>query len=310
MRRSLTRRVVARDIAEPVSAVGEFGGAFKDVKFDGEAKWPPFYVDEEEYWVLVEENGAPKGIVYCEHMQFHAADRLEEPLAERMEALDSSALISANTPLLDVLRLFETRSCHRYYLLDGSRVTHWLEDWHLSRTPAQLAILEPLLEMEAEIEALILLTPDRYLDEASREKLSNMLKEWGYEWDSATERDRIEAMVRCAGLRQKWLWIRKHPDVVAKAIEFLSPKAAHDQMWAIAKLRDGIVHGHSVLPISPYQRLASPVPHERFRHEARNILTLLTMFEKITESVHRYVRQRTPQLRGGEWDPLTQPQPD
>jgi hypothetical protein len=164
--------------------------------------------------------------------------------------------------------------------------------------------------MEAEIEALILLAPDKYLDESLQKRLSDRLKEWGYEPASGTERERIEAMVRCAGLKEKWLCIRRHPDVVAKAIEFLSTDAADQQMFAIAKLRDGIVHGHSVLPVSPYQQLASPLPHERHRHEARNILTLLTMFEKITESVHRYVRQRTPRLQGGECDPLTQPRPD
>jgi hypothetical protein len=129
MPNSLARRVVARDIAEPISAVGELGGAFRDVQFHDADQWPPFYAEEEDYWVLVENNGAPAGIVYCEHMQFHNEAMLDEPLAERMEPSDSSALIAANTPLLELLRLFATRSCHRYYLLDGSRVTHWVEDW-------------------------------------------------------------------------------------------------------------------------------------------------------------------------------------
>ena len=52
---------VARDIAEPIYAVGELGWTFKQVKW---ADGAPVYEEESDYWILVEQDGAPKGIVH------------------------------------------------------------------------------------------------------------------------------------------------------------------------------------------------------------------------------------------------------
>lgn len=302
-----TLHVVARDIAEPIHAGGELGWTFKQVKWR-EVKWPerPPYEEESDYWILVAQDGAPKGIVHVD--TFMGCETNDEPLAERMEPIDASTLIVPTTPFLEILRLFASRPHLRYYLLDGGQVTHWLEDWHLSRTPARLALLEPCLDLDAALDALMMLSPKDYLDDETRMKLRQQVGNWGYEVSD----DR--ALIRCVGLGNKWELIAPHARIVAEAFDFMiaegideTPKGVNDKLYEIAKFRDGLVHGHAVLPISPFATNRDPMPKERHRHAATELLGLVTLINQMIDSLQRFVRRRTPRWEGGDFDPFSPP---
>lgn len=290
--------VVARDIAESVYAVGELGWAFRQVKW---LDRPPVYEEESDYWILVERDGAPEGIVYVD--TFMGWESNHEPLASHIVPIRSTELISWTTPFPEVLRLFASRPHLRYYLLDGGRVTHWLEDWHLSGTAARLALLAPCLELDAALEKLILLAPDTYLDGARRQRLQQHIGNWGYS-SAGYDAGRARTLIRCAGLIDKWLLIKEHRQTVAEAIDFMGAEAASKAMFSIAKFRDGLVHGHAVLPIRPFARGTEPVPDERFRREAADLVGLLKVATQLTDSIQRFVRARPPRWLGGEFHAL------
>ena len=300
--------IVARDIADPVYGVGELGSTFRQVRW---SVGPPVYVEESDNWVLVEQDGTPRGIIFLDDSQYLGKAADEVLTEDGLLPISPSEIIGVNTPFSDLLTLFASRSSREYLLLDGSRITHCLADWHLSRTPARLALLQPCLDLDAALEALMMLAPGNYLDDKARATFHQRVGDWGYD-ASGAESDRI--LVRCAGLRDKWRLIRKHPNVVVEALDFIVPDGVDktpdgiDQLlFKIANFRDGLVHGHAVLPLSPFASLRNPVPNERHRRAAKELVSLMTIIDHLIDSIERFVRRRTPKWEGGEFDPVSPP---
>jgi hypothetical protein len=146
----------------------------------------------------------------------------------------------------------------------------------------------------------MMLRPAAYLDDDARKKLSGKAQNWGY---TLTGRgvDDLRIFARCAGFRDKWELIRRHAGVVTQMIPAMTPESANKAMFDAADLRDGLAHGHAVLPINSFAQQYEPIPAERFRKQAEDLVGLITVMRHVIDSIRRYVRARKSHHLGGDF---------
>src|ERR1019366_5860278 len=86
-------------------------------------------------------------------------DPTESEVATVAEAVSASAMVSGDTPVLEVVRLFSNNSGHFYFVLQESQITGTIHYADLVGAPFKLCLFALTLELETAALDLALQTP-------------------------------------------------------------------------------------------------------------------------------------------------------
>lgn len=280
--------ICARDFGDPIYARAADGGRFRDVAW---GELPAYYDTPDETWILIERNGSPFGIVDC-----GLSDGPDERLAPRMRQIGSHQIVAGDASLIEVLQRFTAGPPWFLLVLTGAQATHWIEPLHLSSWPVKLAFLAKCLEVDEALEKVVQLNPKKYLEGFADVDWRRRTRETARQMYSRSAEPSDRELVRCASFTDRWKMLKKHPDVLQKAVGFMDSQAAASSknvdtvMRKTIDLRNALVHGHMILPFPPRQFSAGMLPDERHWRDAGELYSTLLLIDQIVSSLNQYAR--------------------
>ena len=138
-------------------------------------------------------------------------DPTESEVATVAEAVSASAMVSGDTPVLEVVRLFSNNSGHFYFVLQESQITGTIHYADLVGAPFKLCLFALTLELETAALDLALQTPiDSWsaLSEGRQEKTLDVYRQ-RYSREPDTSRLPLDHLLGCTMFIDKGTILKK-----------------------------------------------------------------------------------------------------